>query len=223
MKVRILGLIAVVVAAVAVFAATGHRNAVSSDAPSRLETVGRGWKPFDPITDSRWIDLYGTYDSDGDGVLRDVVPRLLELNGQLLTSSSNPDLRVEAAKLLLSNASDDSRWRDAADLWDPAGLDARRNTMLEFAGGLLGDPNFSGFSEFRFEASVWLGSAIEGDRARVSLVGREVAHENPNRVAPTDGWVSQGVEQWDVELVRADGVWRLLSIADHPMTPGTGR
>jgi hypothetical protein len=88
MKVRFLELFVLAVTVVAVFAATGHCNAVPSEAPSRLETVGRGWKPFDPATDSRWIDLFGAYDSDDDGPLREVVPRLLELNEELLTYSS---------------------------------------------------------------------------------------------------------------------------------------
>jgi len=214
---------AVAFAAVSIYCMTGHRDEVLSEPPSQLESVGQGWKPFDLISDSRWVDLYGVYVSSGDDALREDVPRLLELNGQLLTYPSKPEVRLQEARSLLSGPVDDSRWRDAADLWAPSGLDARHETMLKFASGFLEDPDFSGFREFRFEASLWLGSAIDGDRARVSLVGREVALKNPSRVAPTDGWVTQGVEQWDVELVRVDGTWRLLSIAHYPMNPGSGR
>ena len=223
MNVRLLALVVGAVVLAAVVLVLGQDKTVSGEKPAQLETVVRGWKPFDPIVDSRWVDTYGAYDSKVDVELRVAVPRLLELNGKLLTYSAIPELRIKEANSLLDNPVDNPRWREATDLWNPIDLEGRRETMLKFARGILEDPDFSGFSEFQFEPSVWLGSIVDGDRAHVSLVGREVAHKNPNRIAPTDGWVTQGDEQWDVEILRVDGAWRLVSIAHYPMVPGSGR
>ena len=168
MKLRLLALAVFAVTLVAVIFAIGRDKPVSGEKPAQLETVVRGRKPFDPIVDSRWVDTYGAYDSTNDAELREAVSRLLELNGKLLTYSAVPDLRIKEAKSLLENPGDNPRWREVADLWNPIDLEGRRETMLKFARGFLEDPDFSGFSEFQFEPSLWLGSTVDGDRAPVS-------------------------------------------------------
>lgn len=93
MKIRLLALVVFAVTLVAAIFTIGQGNPVSGEKPAQLETVVRGWKPFDLIVDSRWVDTYGAYDSKDDVELRVAVPRLLELNGKLLTYSAIPLFR----------------------------------------------------------------------------------------------------------------------------------
>ncbi len=89
---------------------------------------------------------------------------------------------------------------------------------------VVNDPNFSGFADSDFEVHKYLGTVVKGDTAQVSLIGVEKVLRLPNPILPEPAsWVTGDQKQYDVDLVRVDGHWRIAQVSSFPVDGSTGR
>jgi len=182
--------------------------------------------------DGRWVDLNGSFDEKFDSDLRREVPMLLEAAGDSTRMPEDPADRAQLAGSLLESAATAKAGesRDSIDqfssIWAPEVVSEQVQQRLVQAETTLADPNFSGYSAYRFDVLNWVGSEVSGDEARVVLEGVQSYHTNPNEIAyPSDGnrWASEEPHQFDVSLRLTSEGWRIVSVDRYRLDGSTGK
>lgn len=140
--------------------------------------------------------------------VRSAVPELIRRANLALAMPSTP---TERAALLKDGAVRARRSNELLDVFaDSVAAEAVRS-MERTLRQVQGNPNYTGYSDYRLTIEKWFGVIVDGDKAFAGFFGFE-SYVTPQKY----GWADEGKAPWHVWLERDGTTWKLVTFRARP-------